>query len=489
MVPSGSGFKRLTTFAERCLEFSRRLAVGPLAGRALLGLALIVGAALRLHDLGAVSMTADEGAAWAVAAEPVSRLLQLQPQLDSGKLALYDLVLHYWMRLFGDRLGSIRGLSAALGVVAIGLIFLVVRELSEGFGTREGRTAERAAALAALLLATNVGLVQSARWARMYPLVTAAGLAHMFFFLRAHHRQALRNCLLSALFLALAIAANFTAVFLIVGESIWLACLRIGRAKNASDLKIETSAPALSLVGGLLLLCPFAPGALAASQAAVRGGALDWIPYHPPLQWSCEVLRDSVGNKSLFRILAGLSVLGLWRGCETRDRAPFFLALVMVGCFTTVAVLSALIKPLMVERYVIMAPVAFLAMAALGTIALRSRIAGTVVFLLIAWLSLRALRHWSGFWVDWRGAAVVACTHSPRNAAIGVVPGYAVNAVRYHLPPERRALALGIESGCGTSQLLLLSRGRPLSAQYVSQLEVCYPHVVGQSIRVEVRAR
>jgi mannosyltransferase len=455
----------------------------------MVGLAVVVGAALRFHRLGAVSMTADEGAAWAVAAEPVGRLVQLQPQLDSGKLALYHLVLHYWMRFFGDRLGVIRGLSAILGTIAIGLIFLVVWELSQTFGSREDQSAGLAAGFAALLFATNVGLIQSARCARMYPLMTAAGLAQMLFFIRAHRSQNVWNCILSALFLALAIAANFTALFLIVGESSWLACLLIERKVEARHTQICVAAPALSLVAGGVLLLPFLPGAVSSSQAAVKGGALNWIPSQPFLRWSFEVLRTNVGNKPLFMLLAALSAFGIWHGRVNRVQAPSFMAHVMVGCFAAVGLLSAIITPLTVERYVIMAQIAFLALAALGVAALRSRIAAVAVIVVIGWLSVRAVRHWSGFWVDWKSATAIACINSPRDAAIGVIPEYAVNAVRYYLPRERRAHAFGIPFGCGNSRLLLLSPGRFLSAQYMSQLYACYPHVLGQATRVEIRAR
>lgn len=151
--------------------------------------------------------------------------------------------------------------------------------------------------------------------------------------------------------------------------------------------------------------------------------------------------------------------------------------------------LSLLARPMMVERYVILAEIAFLGLAATGAAAFGSKLLRILVFILIIWLSARALRHSSGFWVDWRTAAAIACARSASNAEIGVVPSYAANVVRYHLPPERRSLALGLDSECGSSQILIVSPGRLIPPPYMSELNACYPRLLGRATRVEVRAR
>src|SRR5215471_18680738 len=99
------------------------------AGRVLLAIAVVAGTALRFYQLDLLSMSVDEGFTWAAAAQSVKRLLQLQPMLDSGKLAVYDLLLHYWIEIFGDSLRSMRAFSAAIDTLSILLIFALVREL------------------------------------------------------------------------------------------------------------------------------------------------------------------------------------------------------------------------------------------------------------------------------------------------------------------------------------------------------------------------
>jgi hypothetical protein len=459
------------------------------AGRAILVIAVAIGVAVRFHRLDAVSMTADEGAAWAAAAEPVRRLLQLQPRLDAGKLAVYDLLLHYCIELFGDSLRSMRGLSAAIDAISILLIFAVVREVYQVFAHMKLETGELAGGFAALMFATNVTIVQSARTARMYPLMTAAELVQIFFFIRAHRHGGLLNCILAAVFLALAIAANFTALLLLAGEGLWLCCLLVARWRRWPGIQLQLAGPALSLTASIALLLPFAPTAVAVSRAAITYGALDWIRYQPPLGWSYDVLRNDAGNKSLFRLFLALAALGICRHRRRAPLVPMFLAVEIVGPFAAVAMLSFFGRPMMVDRYVLLALIAFFGLAAIGAAAFESNLGRILVFLLIVWLSARALRHSSAFSVDWKKAVEMACAGSAANAEIGVVPGYAVNVVRYHLPPARRPLAVAVDSRCGESQILIVSPGRPIPPSYMSELKRCYPRLLGRATRVEVRAR
>ncbi|MBV8361391.1 MAG: hypothetical protein JO189_26155 [Deltaproteobacteria bacterium] len=459
------------------------------AGRSLLAVAVLAGIALRFYRPDAASMTADEGAAWAAAAEPVRRLLQLQPQLDAGKLAIYDLLLHYWIEMFGDSLRSMRGLSSAIDIVSILLMFVVVRELYRVFADGELQTGELAGGFAALMFATNVAVVQSARTARMYPLMTAAELAQLFFFVRAQRHGGLLNCISAAVFLALAIAANFTAVFLLVGESLWIAYLFVARWKRWPGERLRAAGPALSLTAGIALLLPFAPAAVAVSRAAIADGALDWIRYQPPLAWSYDLLRGDTGNRSLFRLFLALAAFGLWRHWSWAPLIPMFMAVAAAGPFVAVAMLSLFGRPMMVDRYVLLALIAFLGLAATGAATFESIPGRLLVFVVIVWLSVRALGHSSGFWIDWKRAVAIACAESPANAGISVVPSYAVNVVRYHLPPERRLLAVGVDSRCGDSRILIVSPGRPIGPAQIAELKACYPRLLGQATRVEVRSR
>jgi hypothetical protein len=93
-------------------------------------LALIVGGYLRCANLGAREMSADEGASWTAAAAPtISEVLRAQNHLNPGKAGFHDVALHLWMRAFGDHLAAMRALSAAIGTIAIALVFGTSREI------------------------------------------------------------------------------------------------------------------------------------------------------------------------------------------------------------------------------------------------------------------------------------------------------------------------------------------------------------------------
>ena len=97
---------------------------------ALLAVAVALGGWLRFAAIGAREMSADEGASWAAAAAPtLAEVVRIQAVLNPGKLAVYEIVLHGWMKLFGDELGAMRALSALLDTFAIVVVFALVREL------------------------------------------------------------------------------------------------------------------------------------------------------------------------------------------------------------------------------------------------------------------------------------------------------------------------------------------------------------------------
>ena len=81
---------------------------------------------------------------------------------DGGKLPLFDVVLHGWVRIFGDSLFAMRAMSAALGTVAIVLLFVAVREICRALGGEAcAETGEVAGAFAALIYALNLTMVLS----------------------------------------------------------------------------------------------------------------------------------------------------------------------------------------------------------------------------------------------------------------------------------------------------------------------------------------
>ncbi len=468
---------------------------------ALLALALMLGAGLRFYRLGTAELSADEAASWAGAAMPdFHAVLERQRSLDPGKLALYDAALHGWIRLGGEGVGTMRAFSAVLGTLAIALVFAATRELMLDLGDAALiPRAELGAALAALIAAVNLTLIDQGRTVRMYPLTLALELLQVICLLRAvsiRARGPVRAASLAgiAIFSALAIASNFTASMLIAAEAMWLGWAtvrgRVGVRAGAMN-KLHLWSPALALCAGLALLAPMAPAAGRTSIVVVHAGVLNWSHLRPPW-WPLEMLRSASG-KTPFMLLLPLALYGGWR--MARDGAGGALGFVLWWILAPMALVMAVsysFTPFEEMRYVISSVAAFFILAGIGLAAIDDARWRFGLLVLIVALSLDHVRRdfRKPQYVQWREATALALAAAPAGGTIAVSPGYAVNVVRYYLPPGRRASVEAAGEHCETRQrVLILSGAKLLGPAQLAALRDCDPLLVGQLRLVEVRKR
>ncbi len=145
-----------------------RLAGALLPGPGALWAIMLLGLALRLHDLLAQSLWLDEAMSlyWASlpAGEVLARLMALS---GDPHPPLYYLILKVWIAVLGDGEVAVKALSVAAGLAIIPLTYGLGRRL---FGRRTGL-------LAALMAAASPLLVWYAQEVRMYSLLTALTLA------------------------------------------------------------------------------------------------------------------------------------------------------------------------------------------------------------------------------------------------------------------------------------------------------------------------
>ncbi len=458
--------------------------------RALLAVALVIGTGVRFHRLGYAQMDIDEGASWAGASAPtLGEVVARERQMDPGKLALYDLMLHEWIGFFGDGLSAMRAMSAALGTIAIVLAFAAVREACRGPDGAGDVTGELAGALAALAVATNLTLVISDRTARMYSLTLAAELAQVIFFLRARREGGLRNYAGVACFSALAVAANFSALCLLAAEAAWLLCLLGARRAGESIAKRQVVLTALCVAAGMAMLMPLLLAAAPSVATAVHGGIIEWIKQRPP--WWPLVMLEQWTGWVLFSPLAALAGFGVWRQWRGADSASaFFLAWLLVPMLA-VAGFSWAVMPLMVPRYLLGSLVAFFALAALGAASIENRLAVLGLAVALAFVSLQRIhRHFrrpQG--AQWREAVELARASAGPQGQIAVVPYYAADVARYYLPAGSRQLAVGFEDGCGPARVAILAGATYVPDGITAKAQACYPRVLAELRKLEVRAR
>jgi 4-amino-4-deoxy-L-arabinose transferase-like glycosyltransferase len=133
---------------------------------------LALAAFLRFYLLDGQSFWNDEGNSARIA----ERSLQLITEGAAGDIhpPLYYYVLHFWRGVFGPSEFALRSLSAVLGVLLVGLTFLIGRKaFSVGVGL-----------LAAFVAAINPFQIYYSQEARMYMLLAVIGAAATFFLLR-----------------------------------------------------------------------------------------------------------------------------------------------------------------------------------------------------------------------------------------------------------------------------------------------------------------
>ncbi len=458
--------------------------------------AIIIGVHLRFDHLTRFEINGYEAAAWAAASAPSARQVgQIERQLDPGKLALYDVMLHEWIAVFGDSLYAMRAMSAALGTLARVLAFVAVRELYRSLadqpnGPVAAAFGELAGAFAALLYATDLEMVLSDRTVRMYPLVMCAELLQITFFVRAQRRGGMLNYVGIAIFTAAMVACNFTSTFLAVAEALWLGWLLLAAHWDAQPRRLAVFRPGFAVAAGIAILAPWLSGAFASSRDAVKEGAIDWIRLQP-VSWPYTTLRHSAGSHTLFQIFVVLAVFGIWRQWRSARLVIEFLALWTLGPMLAVMALTYLVHPLEFQRYVLITFVGMIAFAALGAASVRSTGLRLVLAALLIHLSLRPahVRLERSREAAWREATLLAEQRTPRGSKVAVFPSWCINVVRFYMPHDRRDDVTTAELPCGAAPVLVMSGFNISPPATLAKMQACYPRTLADLPLVQVRAR
>jgi hypothetical protein len=265
----------------------------------LLALAVVLGGFYRFHRLARWDINGDEAIAWTAVIEPsLHKVVETFWQVENGgKLPLFDILMHVWVRVFGDSVFALRAMPAALGTIAIVLLFIAVREVCRSLGgERAAEAGEMAGAFAALIYALNITMVVSDRTAREFPLLTTAELAQIIFFVRAQRRPTWVEYLGIAIFSTIMVSTNYTASFLLAAEAIWLGSLLLARwAGSVRAAEVAIFQPGLAVMAGIALLAPLLPGIFISSRRAVQYNAVSWIRVQP-VSWPsrcCATLPES----------------------------------------------------------------------------------------------------------------------------------------------------------------------------------------------------
>ncbi|HEX2906318.1 MAG TPA: glycosyltransferase family 39 protein [Phototrophicaceae bacterium] len=172
---------------------------------------VILAAALRFYDLGGESYWIDEVTMLQVTQSPLESILGSE-FLEHGRPPAYVLLGYAWTRVFGTGEIAARSLSAVLGVAGVLVLFAVGRELFN----------ERIGLIAALLMSLSVFQVFHSQDYRYYALVGLTTLLSYYFFARfLKYNARTPDLILYAIFSALIIYSHPYGVFAVVAQGLY----------------------------------------------------------------------------------------------------------------------------------------------------------------------------------------------------------------------------------------------------------------------------
>jgi mannosyltransferase len=423
-------------------------------------------------------MSADEGASWGAASEPtVAAVIQRQAILNPGKLPIHDLMLHAWIAAFGQSLTAMRTLSVMIDTISILLVFFLTCEL---FADAAGIDPALVAAIAALLFAVSIVTIKYSREARMYPVMLSAIVAQVWFFLRTLRRGGIANLIALAIFTAIGVGANFSALLVPAAEGLWLLCLlgMEGFRFTAPARRAWRAAIGLA-IGGTILLSKVV-STFTAARIGTPGGIIRWI--NPPAWYEPFALFNKATGSFTFPALAILAAWAVYRGWRGSAREPIAFALLWMWAPPLMLMIASYtLTPLFVERYALSCFVPFFVLIAFGIAELPNDWYRFGALAIVVLLSLGHVWVYQRKSHDTQFAEATAAARASLgpSESITVVPAYAIEVVRYYLPSDERDRAIRYERGASSASVVLIG-DQNHSPEIATALHTIYPTVVAR---------
>ena len=401
-------------------------------------LVILLGTALRLHDLGAESYWFDEVYTVHMAQRSVDQLLAVN-ELDWPPV--YFVLIHYWVRLLGTTEMATRLFSAVAGIVSIALTYLVGCEL---FGKNVGL-------LSALLIAVSEFQIYYSQETRFYSLFLLATLVSFFFFIRALRYGRTGYFFLYGMSSILLFYCDAFGVFVIAAQNLYF----LLRWSALRDARVRF----LLCQGAILLaIVPYvAPivlrAKLIAGVDAPRVGWISdpsiWAPLRTVYQYVFPLRHDRSWASVALNFAAGIAlpVVGFLSyailkrtSAINRFNEQYFSfdvrllrdkadELLLVGCWFLCPialpfVLSKVIGPMYVDRYTISAAPALYFLLAVGITSVRRVMPVLISLTTLLILIAPGLRHYYAVDVkmQWREVAAYVDANARKGDILAVAP-------------------------------------------------------------------
>ena len=319
----------------------------------------------------------------------------------------------------------------------------------------------------------------------MYPLMLSAILAQVAMFLRALRAGGLANYAAVVLLTAIAIGSNYSALALPATEGLWLlnVVARAGwRPDNANARRGWALVAALAAAG--LILVP----KLFSLPAVSAGNAGGWRK--PPALYAPFALFNKATGSFAFPILAALAIWGVVRGWRDARDAVGFALLWMWAPPLMMMVASYTIAPVFVERYALSCFVPFFILVALGIFELPGDLVRIGALVLAVAFSVGHIVSYDRKPHDaqYREAIAAASSALKPGEVMTIVPGYAIDVIRYYLPADQFNRAVPYDASAPPVAVLILG-DQNLAPSAAQSYRKEYPDVVTRLRGVTVLRR
>ena len=393
----------------------------------------VLAAALVAFRIGRHGLWFDEGSTVGTVDRPLGDALWRIANWELNQ-STYHLLVLGWQRVVQSE-AALRSLSAVFAIAAVPLAWLLARRL----------VGERAAVVAALLLAVHPFAVQWGQQLRGYSLLLLLTIVSTLLFIRAVESPTWGRSIAYGVVTALAVYTQFFAVLVALA--------------HVASLPIRGALPRRLLVGagvsaGVLLL--------PALEFFVNreGDPLDWVaaPGREQLLGTAEALAGGAGAQLLVYGLAAAvgTVVLLRRALDRTDadaawRAALPVLLLVVPPAATLAV-SITAKPLVEARFLIIV-LPGLVMVASAAIDHLRRALGAALVVAVVVVSGLGLRDWydrSPF-EQWREAVDVVAAGAEPGDVVLPVPVRASHVLRHYVEVEELPVTVGYPADMATA--------------------------------------
>lgn len=301
--------------------------------RAVVALVLLASVVLRFWTRSHLWL--DEALTADIAGAPLSHLHGLLRQ--DGAPPLYYVLLHGWMRLFGNSDWAVRALSGLIGLITLPLAWLA--------GRRLGGTAVAWGAL--LLVATSPFAIRYDTETRMYALVALETVLGFLAVDRALVRPRLGNLAAVAAVTACLLYTHYWSLYLLIAVGLWLG---FQAWRGRPQWRVGALASLLAVGVGGLAFVPWLPTFLFQSRHT-------GTPWATPASFAAMVnaIASFAGGSTsqgralalLFFALSGLALFGLATdrlhiSLDIRTRPPVRPLAVIVAGTLALAVIGGL---------------------------------------------------------------------------------------------------------------------------------------------------